>query len=152
MRPPPGARGYAACCGGPWRSAARAVIVLLSQQGLPAAQVATLLECTPATARRWITRFKSGGVAGLDDRPRCGRPRLGGSRPTARTAALLQRPQPWTVPRLHQWPRLPQTSRRTPYRRVLQVPVWRRPKPVAPGDPARAAVVAAIAKRLRSAR
>lgn len=50
---------------------------------------------------------------------------------------------------LHQYLGRPQISRRTLYRRVRQVAVWRRPKLVARGDPARAAVVAAIAKRLR---
>ena len=38
---------------GPWRQAARAVMVLLSLHGLPAAQIAVLLDCHPATVRRW---------------------------------------------------------------------------------------------------
>jgi hypothetical protein len=67
---------------GPWRQAMRAVMVLLSLQGLPAAQIAALLECHPATVRRWISRFNCGGLAGLADRPRCGRPPLGGRRLT----------------------------------------------------------------------
>src|SRR6267154_3266628 len=65
---------------GRWRQASRAMMVLLSLQGLPAAQIAGLLECHPATVRRWISRFNSGGIAGLADRPRCGRPPLGGTR------------------------------------------------------------------------
>jgi transposase len=134
---------------GPWRSAARAVMVLLSLHGLSPAQIGVLMEYDPATVRRWIVRFNAGGVAGLDDRPRCGRPRLGGSRLTARIAALLARPGPWTVRRLHQYLGRPQISRRTLYRRVRQVAVWRRPKLIARGDPAREAVVAAIAERLR---
>src|SRR5579875_2664111 len=60
---------------GPWRQAARAVMVLLSLQGLSAAQIAGLLECHPATVRRWIARFNAEGAAGLADRPRTGRPR-----------------------------------------------------------------------------
>jgi transposase len=60
---------------GRWREAARAVMVLLSLHGLPAAQIAALLECHPATVRRWISRFSSEGMPGLADRPRCGRPR-----------------------------------------------------------------------------
>ncbi len=63
---------------GRWRLAVRAVMVLLSLQGLPAAQIAGLLECHPATVRRWIGRFNSEGLAGLADRPRCGRPRWAG--------------------------------------------------------------------------
>ena len=65
---------------GRWRQATRAVMVLLSLRELPAAQIAELLDCHPATVRRWITRFNSEGLAGLADRPRCGRPRLGGDR------------------------------------------------------------------------
>ncbi len=34
---------------GRWRQAARAVMVLLSLRGLPAAQIAVLLDCHPAT-------------------------------------------------------------------------------------------------------
>jgi len=59
---------------GPWRQAARAVMVLLSLRGLPAVQIAVLLDCHPATVRRWIGRFNAEGMAGLADRPRCGRP------------------------------------------------------------------------------
>jgi Winged helix-turn helix len=79
---------------GPWRQAARAVMVLLSLHELPPAQIAGLLECHPGTARRWIARFSEEGLAGLADRPRCGRPRLGGPRLTRRIAALLDRPGP----------------------------------------------------------
>jgi DNA-directed RNA polymerase specialized sigma24 family protein len=61
---------------GRWRQAARAVMVL-SLHGLPAGEIAVLLECHPATVRRWIGRFNREGMAGLADRPRCGRPRLG---------------------------------------------------------------------------
>jgi hypothetical protein len=39
-------------------------MVLLSRQGLSAAQIAVLLECHPATVRRWIGRFNSKGAAG----------------------------------------------------------------------------------------
>jgi transposase len=58
---------------GRWREAARAVMVLLSLHGLPPAQIAALLDCHPATMRRWISRFSDEGMAGLADRPRCGR-------------------------------------------------------------------------------
>ena len=78
---------------GRWREAARAVMVLLSLHGLPAAQIAVLLECHPATVRRWSV-VQRRGLAGLVDRPRCGRPLLGGQRLTRRIAALLARPGP----------------------------------------------------------
>lgn len=124
-------------------------MVLLPLQGLPTAQISALLECDPATVRRWITRFNTNGVAGLHDRPSSGRPKLGGTRLTARIVALLGRPGPWTVVRLHHYLGRPRISRRTLYRRVRQVALWRRPKLIARGDPARTAVVAAIPKRLR---
>jgi Winged helix-turn helix len=57
---------------GRWRQATRAVMVLLSAHGLPPAQIAELLDCHPATVRRWISRFNGEGMAGLADRPRCG--------------------------------------------------------------------------------
>jgi len=79
-----------------------AVMVLLSLHGLPAAQIAVLLDCRPATVRRWISQFNSEGLAGLADRLRCGRPRLDG-RPPGRIAALLARPGPWTLPRIWQY-------------------------------------------------
>ena len=60
---------------GRWRQATRAVMVLLSLHELPAAQIAELLDCHPATVRRWISRFNGEGLAGLADRPRPGRPR-----------------------------------------------------------------------------
>ena len=133
---------------GRWRQAARAVMVLLSLRGLPAAEIAGLLDCHPATVRRWISRFNAEGLAGLADRPRCGRPRLGGRRLTSRIAALLERPGPWTLPRIWRYLGRPQCSMRTLYRRVRQVAVWRRPKLTARGDPDHDHVVAGIVARL----
>ena len=110
------------------REAARAVMVLLSAHGLPPAMIAELLACHPATVRRWISRFNDEGQAGLADRPRCGRPRLGGNRLTRRIAVLLARPGPWTLPRIRRYLGWPQVSARTLYRRVRLVATWRRPK------------------------
>jgi len=133
---------------GPWRQAARAVMVLLSLQGLSAAQIAALLECHPATVRRWIGRFNSGGLAGLADRPRCGRPALGGRRLIQRIAARLARPGPWTLPRIWRYLGRPQVSMQTLYRRVRRVAIWRRPKLTARGDPDHDYVVAGVVARL----
>ena len=119
---------------GRWRVAMRAVMVLLSLHGLSPAQIAALLDYDPSTVRRWIGRFSAGGLAGLADRPRCGRPRLGGARLTARISALLARPGPWTVPRIWVYLGRPQTSLHTLYRRLHQVAVWRRPRLIARGD------------------
>lgn len=133
---------------GPWRQGLRAVMVLLSAHGLAPAQIAALLECHPSTVRRWIGRFNCQGVAGLADRPRWGRPRLGGHRLCGRIAALLQRPGPWTVPRIRRYLGRPALSPRTLYRRVRLAAVWRRPKLTARGDPGRDHVVAGIVARL----
>ena len=133
---------------GRWRQAARAVMVLLSAHGLPPAQIAELLDCHPATVRRWIGRFNDEGLAGLADRPRSGRPRLGGRRLTSRIAALLERPGPWTLPRIRRYLGWPQVSARTLYRRVRLVAIWRRPKLIARGDPDHDHVVAQIVARL----
>ena len=59
---------------GPWRQGTRAVMVLLSLRGMAPARIAALLDCHPATVRRWISRFNREGAAGLADRPRSGGP------------------------------------------------------------------------------
>src|SRR5690349_24369579 len=82
---------------GPWRQAARAVMVLLSLHELTAAQIAGLLECHPGTARRWIARFNDEGLAGLADRPRPGRPRLGGRRLTRQIGRAAWRERGWVA-------------------------------------------------------
>ena len=46
-------------------------------------------------------------MAGLADRPRCGRPRLGRRLLTGRIAAMLGRPGPWTPPRTRRYLGLP---------------------------------------------
>jgi transposase len=133
---------------GPWRQGLRAVMVLLSARGLAPAEIAGLLECHPSTVRRWIGRFSAEGAAGLADRPRCGRPRLGGRRLTRRITALLEQPGPWTVRRLWRYLGRPALSPRTLYRRVRLAAVWRRPKLTARGDPWHDQAVAAVMVRL----
>ncbi|MFW5421066.1 helix-turn-helix domain-containing protein [Nocardiopsis sp. CNT-189] len=115
-------------------------MVLLSLHGLPPALIADLLDYDPATMRRWINRYNHEGLAALADRPRPGRPRLGGPHLLRRITALLTRPGPWTLSRLWRYLGRPRLSPRTLYRRVRQIAVWRRPKAVARGDPARQAV------------
>jgi transposase len=133
---------------GRWRQAARAVMVLLSLRGLAPSQIAELLDCHPATVRRWIGRFNAEGLAGLADRPRPGRPRLGGRQLTSRIAALLERPGPWTLPRIRRYLGWPRISARTLYRRIRLVAIWRRSKLTARGDPDHDHVVAQIVARL----
>jgi transposase len=129
---------------GPHRVGCRLVMILLSQQGCSAAQIAGLLGCDPSTVRRWIHRYHQHGVGGLSDRPRAGRPRLGSPRLSERIRRLLDQPRAWTIPRL--WQRLgrPAISQRTLHRRVDEVACWRRPRLVAKGDPDRAQILAGL--------
>jgi hypothetical protein len=55
-------------------------------------------------------------MAGLADRPRYGRPLAGGRQLTSRIAALLDRPGPWTLPRIWRYLGQLQASLRTLYR------------------------------------
>ena len=66
-------------------------------------------------------------MAGLADRPRSGRSRLGGRQLTWRIAALLARPSPWILPRIGRYLGWPQVSPRMLYRRVRLVAIWRGP-------------------------
>jgi transposase len=123
---------------GPHRVACRLLMILmilLSQQGFAAAQIADLLGYDPATVRRWIHRYRTHGTSGLADRPRSGRPRLGSPRLGQRIRRLLTQPRAWTIPRLWHALGRPPLSRRTLHRRVREVARWRRPRLVAKGDP-----------------
>jgi transposase len=51
----------------------RAQAVLLVEEGHPVAEVARLLHTGASCVRRWRTRFREAGRAGLADRPRVGR-------------------------------------------------------------------------------
>jgi transposase len=134
---------------GPHRVGCRLVMILLSQQGWTAAQIADVLGLDPSTVRRWIHRYLKHGTAGLADRPRCGRPRLGGPKLTRRILRLLQQPGAWTIPRL--WRRLgrPTISLRTLHRRVAEVACWRRPRLIAKGDPHRDQALSDLHQQLR---
>jgi transposase len=133
---------------GPHRVGCRLVMILLSQQGCSAAQVAGLLGCDPSTVRRWIHRYQQHGVGGLCDRPRAGRPRLGSPRLGQRILRLLSQPKAWTIGRL--WSQLgrPAISQRTLHRRVREVACWRRPRLVAKGDPDRDQLLADLKQRV----
>jgi transposase len=57
------------------RVSERIRMVLLSSRDYTVPQIATIFECDEATVRTWIERFEAGGVEGLRDSPRSGRPR-----------------------------------------------------------------------------
>jgi transposase len=112
-------------------------MILLSQQGWTATQVADLLGYDPSTVRRWIHRYHHHGTSGLADRPRPGRPRLGSPWLGRRILRLLGQPKAWTIGRLWHAAGRPPISLRTLHRRVGEVANWRRPRLVAKGDPDR---------------
>lgn len=58
----------------PVRLVERARIVQAALAGRSAPQVAAEIGVAAATARQWIARFNAGGLDGLDDAPRAGRP------------------------------------------------------------------------------
>ena len=57
------------------RRAQRARIVLLAAEGLPNRQIARLVGLNQNQVGMWRKRFAATGIAGLEDRPRPGRPR-----------------------------------------------------------------------------
>ena len=60
----------------PAGKARRAKIILLSNQGYTAREIAAKLDCNDRTALKWIGRFNRYGIAGLEEGPREGRPRV----------------------------------------------------------------------------
>src|SRR5437868_4163654 len=58
----------------PARLVERARLVWHASQGARAPAIAARLGLDGATVRRWLRRFNAGGVAGLADAPRSGRP------------------------------------------------------------------------------
>lgn len=59
---------------GPYRDRVRAVIVLAAAAGQANAAIAAELGICTDTVRKWRRRFAQGGLAGLKDAPRSGRP------------------------------------------------------------------------------
>jgi transposase len=55
--------------------ARRARIVLLAAEGVPVRQIGPRVGVSRTVVRDWLDRFRTLGLAGLQDRPRSGRPR-----------------------------------------------------------------------------
>jgi transposase len=53
----------------------RARMVVLADQGLPLDQIARTVGSDRTIVRTWLDRYRAGGLAALQDRPRSGRPR-----------------------------------------------------------------------------
>jgi transposase len=58
----------------PAREVERAQIILLASRGKRVPAIARDREVTEITVRTWLKRFNAAGLAGLQDRPRSGRP------------------------------------------------------------------------------
>ena len=92
----------------PAGKARRAKIILSSNRGHTATEIAEKLGCNERTALKWIGRFNRYGVAGLEEGPREGRPRIHGPEDVgAVIQAALTPPQElglpfasWTLDRL----------------------------------------------------
>jgi transposase len=120
---------------GPYRTATRIVMILLSATGWSAAEIADLLAYDPKTVRTWITRHHSEGLPGLPDRPRSGRPRKGSHRLGERIHRLLQTPKAWTTARLWRELGRPKISLTTLRRRIREQARWCRPRLIAKSAP-----------------
>src|SRR5215210_303101 len=59
----------------PHREVVRAKIVLLAAEGHTNVEIARRLDCTERSVGKWRRRFCEEGLAGLDEKPRPGRPR-----------------------------------------------------------------------------
>lgn len=135
--------------------------ILLFSRGHTAEQIASLYEVDERTVQDWLERFRQHGAAGLDDRPRSGRPRLAtvaahveatraleatpqeaGAEQTLWTRRLLQRHLTERVDCALSLSTVTRLVHRTGF-------VWRRPKMVLrQTDPQKAEREAAIAQTL----
>jgi transposase len=59
----------------PYRDVIRAKIVLMADQGLDNDAIAARLDTNRVIVSKWRKRFYEQGLAGLEERPRGGRPR-----------------------------------------------------------------------------
>lgn len=112
----------------------RLLMICLALAGYAPDEIAEVVFYHPRTVRRWLERYAQEGFAGLPDRPRSGRPRLGSLHLGDRLVRYLAEPRQWTTARIRRNLRL-YLSVRTVRRRLREVAAWRRPRLVAKGDP-----------------
>ena len=84
------------------RAVERARIVLLAGEGRSATRIAGEVGCSERTVKKWRRRFEAGGLAGLRDAPRPGRPLVHGPQVRARLIALACTRPPETPEGLRQ--------------------------------------------------
>ena len=142
------------------RVSERVHMVLLADRGYAVAQIAAIFECSEATVRQWLGRFEAGGVAGLRDLPRSGRPRKADAAAREQIRRAVERPPAaagygfgsWSVVTLcsHLAERLGLVLSGATVRRALHELEyrWRRPKHVLPGDPAAGEKMWALYERI----
>ncbi|TAK31863.1 MAG: transposase [Chloroflexota bacterium] len=91
----------------PLRLIERAWIIKLSADGMTVPAIAQRLDLIPATVRLWVTRFNAIGLAGLEDAPRSGRPRIFDedvrSRVIGRARGVPPKPENGEVPPTCHW-------------------------------------------------
>jgi transposase len=133
------------------RVSERIRMILLSSRGYDVPKIAEIFECDEATVRYWIERYEGGGVEGMRDRPRHGRPRKVDVAAHEIISREIERPPAdlgyifgfWTVVALvgHLAASFGlQLSRYTVRRTLLSLDFrWRRPKHALPQDPDAAA-------------
>jgi transposase len=78
----------------PQRAAKRARVVLLAAEGVPNRQIATLVGMNQHTVSHWRHRFEAERLAGLEDRPRPGRPLVYGHDQRLRILATVTQQPP----------------------------------------------------------
>ena len=77
------------------RVAQRAWFVLWSAEQIPISEIAARVQCKNKTVRKWLRRYQQGGIDGLSDLPRSGRPTK--RSPGLEQAVFMQVNQPpWT--------------------------------------------------------
>jgi transposase len=142
------------------RVSERIRMILLSSRGYTVPQIAAIFECDEATVRSWIERFEAGGVEGLRDGPRGGRPRKADA--VAREAIRQEMEQGparhgylfgyWTIVTLvgHLAQRCGLCLSRATVRRTLLALEfrWCRPRHELPSDPAAASIMWQLCERL----
>lgn len=146
------------------RVAERIHYVLLRSRDYLPAQIADLYQVDERTVITWLERYQTHGLAGLDDRPRSGRPRLAGAAAEAEaTCCLDQSPGVVGVVRTTWTRRLLQRhlgerlacflAARSVTRLIGRLGfVWSRPKlSLKQGDPAAAERLAAIEAAIAAA-
>lgn len=90
------------------RVACRALMVLWRAEGLTTLEIAQRLQCHRETVGLWLERYRTLGLAGLEDEPRSGRPPKLDAPTREQVEAVLEQPPPeadrpcarWTLPHL----------------------------------------------------